>query len=424
MKRFLSISIFLLAAVFLQASERTAIINATLVTVSGDTIFNGTLLIEDGKIKDLGHLQVPEGFRIINAENDYVYPGMTDCATTLGLYEVGSVAATVDSYEMGDYNPHIKAFTAINPHSVHFAITRVNGITNAMAVPRGSLVMGQAVMLNLDGTTPEEMAVKKNAAIAVSFPQLPRAGGRRRQESDEARSQAAEKTVKAISELTDFMNRARRYDAAWVEYDEKKRPFPPVRDWAMEAMIPVIRKQIPLLIYVEFEKDIYNALNFLKDADVAGVLAGVSEGWKAADSIAAAGVHCVVGPVLRTPDSKDPYNAVFANAGLLHKAGVKIAFLTGSAPDVRSLPFHAGTAAAFGLPKEAALRAVTLNPAVIFGLEELIGSLEKGKLANLFVADGDPLEMRTQIKHLFINGRQIDLRSKHVDLYEEFKDRR
>ena len=131
----------------------------------------------------------------------------------------------------------------------------------------------------------------------------------------------------------------------------------------------------------------------------------------------------MVGPVLSLPGPKDPYDARYANASILDKAGVKVAFITRSASDVRNLPYHAGTATAYGLPKDEALKAVTINPAEIFGVADKIGSLEEGKLANVIVTDGDPLEMLTQVKYLFIAGQKIPLESKHTKLYEQFRKR-
>ena len=149
----------------------------------------------------------------------------------------------------------------------------------------------------------------------------------------------------------------------------------------------------------------------------------MSEGWKVAPLLKKHSIPVIVGPVLRSPGSKDPYDAIYSNAGILNKAGVKIAFLTRSAADGRNLPYQAGTASAFGLPKEEALKAVTIYPAEILGVADKIGSLETGKLANIIVTDGDPLEMRTQIKHLFIGGEKISLKTKHTELYEKFKNR-
>ena len=193
---------------------------------------------------------------------------------------------------------------------------------------------------------------------------------------------------------------------------------------AMEALLPVVNGQAPLLIEVEKEKDILSALRWIKEKKVNAILGGVSEGWRVADSIAAAGVPALVGPVIDLPSRpSDRYDAAYANAGKLNKAGVKIAIRTMQTENVRNLPYHAGFAAAYGLGKEEALKAVTINPAEIFGVADHLGSIEKGKQANLIVTDGDPFETKTNIEKVFIQGWDIPLDSRHIQLYHEFLDR-
>jgi imidazolonepropionase-like amidohydrolase len=154
------------------------------------------------------------------------------------------------------------------------------------------------------------------------------------------------------------------------------------------------------------------------------ILSGGTEAYKLADLLKSKGIPVLVGPTLRLPENEDdPYDTPFANAGMLSKAGVKIAFQTLDSAHVRDLPYHAGMAAAFGLSREEALKAVTIYPAEIFGLADKIGSIEQGKIANLIVTDGDPLEIRTQLKHLFINGHELPLTSRHTELYEKYKSR-
>jgi imidazolonepropionase-like amidohydrolase len=401
-----------------------AIINATLVTVTGETIENGTLLIRGDRIVDLGaDVAVPPSVEIIDAEGLFVYPGMIDASSALGLYEVGAVRATVDVYEMGTYNPHIKAEVALNPHSVHIPITRVNGVTSALVVPAGGIIAGQSAMIHLRGWTPEEMVFKAPVAIHINFPRLPREDDRRSQQEEEKKKDGKEKTEKQIKELIDVFLKAKRYAATWDGFAKSQKRLAPEKDLMLEALVPVVKDGLPVIIAVHAEKDIKNAVDFVDTLGIKAILQGVNEGWKVAPLLKEKNIPVLVGPILRSPGSKDPYDAVYANAGILHKAGVKIAFLTESAADARSLPYHAGTAAAFGLPREEALRAVTINPAEILGVVDNLGSLEKGKLANVIVTDGDPLEMRTQIKHVFIAGEKIDLSSKHAELYEKFRKR-
>jgi imidazolonepropionase-like amidohydrolase len=414
-----------------QQGKGYAIINATLVTVTGEPIVNGTLVMEGNHIKDVGsEIEIPDDMEVIDASGLFVYPGLIDGYSTLGLSEIGAVAATQDAYETGIYNPHIKTAVALNPHSVHIPITRVNGITAAVVAPSGGVISGQCALIQLKGWTSEEMVLQSPIGIAVSFPHMQtkeeeeRARQRQRTPATGAQtSSAKERTEKAIKNLKEVFQKAGRYAAAWDAYAKSQKPPAPDVDLMLEALVPVAKKELAAIISVNTELDIKNAVAFVKELDIKAIFQGVSEGWKVAPLLAENDIPVLVGPVLRSPGPKDPYDSIYANAGVLNKAGVKIAFLTRSAADGRNLPYQAGTASAFGLPKEEALKAVTIYPAEILGVADKLGSLEAGKLANVIVTDGDPLEMRTQIKHLFIAGEKISLETKHTELYEKFRKR-
>jgi imidazolonepropionase-like amidohydrolase len=194
-------------------------------------------------------------------------------------------------------------------------------------------------------------------------------------------------------------------------------------DLKLEALIPVVRGQMPVVINANLEREIKSAIAFVGEMKLKAIISGGAEAYRLADQLKARNIPVIVGPVLHMPVREDdPYDAAFP-AGLLWKAGVKIAFQTNDSAYSRNLPYHAGMAAAFGLPKEEALKAVTIYPAEIFGIADRVGSIEQGKIANLIVTDGDPLEIRTQIKHVFINGRDIPLTSRHTELYEKYKAR-
>ncbi len=424
-RRGIFLVVWLLGMLGTAAAGDVVITNATLVTVTGGTVENGTLLIQDDRIVALGtDVDVPPGVEVIDARGLYVYPGMIDATTSLGLYEVGAVRATVDASEMGTYNPHIEAAVAINPHSVHIPISRVNGVTSALVVPGGAVISGQSALINLNGWTPEEMVVKAPVGIHIQFPRLPRQDDESGQRpSSQKKKDTKERTEKEIKALMDVFKKAKRYAATWEAYMKSMKPPAPAKDLMLEALVPVVKRELPVIVSVHVEKDIKNAVDFVDTLNIKAIFHGVYEGWKVAPLLSKKGIPVLVGPVMVSPGPEDPYDAIYANAGVLHKAGVKIAFVTESAPDVRSLPYHAGMAAAFGLPREQALKAVTIYPAEIFGVADKLGSLEVGKLANVIVTDGDPLEMRTQIKHVFIAGQKIPMTSKHKALYETFRKR-
>ena len=408
-------------------ADSYAIRNVRIVTVTGPAIESGTVVIANGKIAAVGaNASVPSGAKVIDGKGLSVYPGMMDSDTEIGLTEIGSVAGSVDTSEIGDNNANIHVDVAINSDSSHIAVTRVNGITSALSAPRGGLIAGQSAILNLDGWTPREMVLKSPVAMHINWPGAGGGrgggfggGGQRRSVTELRREQERQ-----IESLKRILRDAAAYgDAKDARAKDPSLPKQNV-DLKLEALIPVVRGQMPVMINVNLERDIKNALAFVSEMKLKAIISGGAEAYRVADQLKARNIPVIVGPVLRMPVREDdPYDAAFANAGLLSKAGVKIAFQTNDSAYSRNLPYHAGMAAAFGLPKEEALKAVTIYPAEIFGIADRVGSIEQGKIANLIVTDGDPLEIRTQIKHVFINGRDIPLTSRHTELYEKYKAR-
>ncbi|MFP5261694.1 MAG: amidohydrolase family protein [Blastocatellia bacterium] len=408
------------------AAETYAIRNARIVTVTGPVIENGTVVVSNGKITAVGAaVSAPAGAKVIDASGLSVYPGMIDSGTEIGLTEIASVAGTVDTAEIGDNNANIHVDVALRPDNSHIPVTRVNGITTVLTEPRGGTIAGQSALINLDGWVPRDMILKSPAAMHINWPgNLGRGGdfggfGQQRSISEVRREQ--ERQVESVRKI---MRDAKAYaDAKEARSRDASLPKQDV-DLKLEALIPVVRGQMPVVISANTERDIKNAIAFADEMKIKMILSGGVEAYKVADQLRAKNIPVIVGPVLRMPNREDdPYDAAFANAGLLSKAGVKIAFQTLDAAHVRDLPYHAGMAAAFGLPKEEALKSLTIYPAEIWGVADRIGSIEQGKVANLIVTDGDPLEILTQVRYLFINGRQIPLVSRHTELYEKYKAR-
>jgi imidazolonepropionase-like amidohydrolase len=412
-----------------QAPETYAIRNARIVPVSGGVIENGTVVISNGRIAAVGpNVSVPPNARIINAAGLSVYPGMIDSGTALGLTEISSVAGTVDTSEVGDNNANIRVDVAIQADSSHVAVARVNGITTVLTAPRGGQISGQSALINLDGWVPRDMVLKSPVAMHINWPGGGGRGGGEfgsfRQGQRRAISELRREQERAVEGIKKILRDARSY--ADAKDARAKDPSLPRReiDLKLEALIPVVRGQMPVVVSANLERDIKGALAFADEMKVKLIVSGGVEAWRVADQLKAKNVPVIVGAVLRMPNREDdPYDQAFSNAGLLARAGVKIAFQTQDSAHVRDLPYNAGMAAAFGLSREEALKAVTLYPAEIFGVADLVGSIEKGKIANLIVTDGDPLEILTQVKYIFINGRQVSLSSRHTDLYEKFKAR-
>ncbi|MDX1477881.1 MAG: amidohydrolase family protein [Saprospiraceae bacterium] len=393
-----------------------ALTNATIETVTNGTV-QGTVVIQNGRIAAVGaNARIPSGAQTIDCNGMTVYPGMIDGGTTLGLTEVGSISLTQDYDEIGDVTPHVSALTAVNPNSVLIPVTRVSGVTTVLTKPTGGLFPGTASVIDLHGYTPEQMATGYECII-MNFPSSGRRG-RWDRRSDEDIKKAEEK---ALKKLNDVWEQARLYERIAREGGKAALDYNP----RMEALIPAVRGEMAVHIEVNRDKDILSALKWIADNEVNAVLTGVSEGWRVADSIAAAGVPVITGPVLRTPGrASDRYDIAYRNAGLMQQAGVQVAIRSNDSENVRNLPYNAGFAAAYGMGRMEALKAVTIVPAQIMGLGATHGSIEVGKVANLFVADGDIFETKTHVHHLFINGWKVPLESRHTLLYDEFLERR
>ncbi len=398
------------------AAGTYALTNATLVTITRGTIAGGTIVIADGKIAALGaEVDIPEGATVIDCTGHEIYPGFIDAGTQLGLIEIGSVSLTRDANEIGELIPHMQALTAVNPNAVAIPVTRVNGVTTVLTQPSGGLFPGAAALINLLGYTPEQMYAGFKGVV-MNFPNDRRSGWRDRR-SKEEREKDREK---AVAKLDEVWEEATLYARLKAEPEAE-----PIYSPALEALAPVVTGEATLLLEVNAEKDIRNALAWIKDKALKVIFTGVAEGWRVAEELAGAGVPVITGPVLSYPTrDSDRYDRPYANPGLMQQAGVKVAIRSNDTENVRNLPFNAGFAATYGMGREEALRAITIVPAELFGVADRLGSLEVGKTANLFVATGDPFEMKTEIKYLFIDGWQVPIDSRHIRLYNEFLDRR
>ena len=320
---------------------------------------------------------------------------------------------------MGDLTPHAQGLTAVNPNSVSIPVTRVNGVTTVLSSPSGGLLPGTGALINLHGYTPEQMNVAGTRVLHINFPSRAR-GGWWDERSDEEIDEAWQNRMDKLEEIWD---RAETYNR--IELAEEKGKRLPEYVPAIDAVLPAIRREMIVMVEANKATDIDSAIAWIKKRDLRAVLSGVREGWRVADNIAASGIPCIVGPVLSIPTrASDRYDKAYANPGLLKEAGVQVGLRTAQAANVRNLPFQAGFAVAYGMDYQDALEAVTIESARIFGVDSLLGSLEAGKQATLFVADGDPFEPSTTVHHLFINGWNVPLTSRHTELYNEFLDRK
>ena len=396
-----------------------ALTNATIETVTKGTITNGTVIISNGKITAVGtNVPVPQGAEVINCNGSRIYPGMIDGGTKIGLLEIGNIPTATDVTEEGEINPQMKALSAINANATVIPITRISGVTTVLTTPDGGLLPGTAALINLHGYTSDQMYAGFEG-IKLNFPNTGRKGFFDRRTDDEIKK-ASEK---ALKQLNDVWGKATQFHKLDSASNGKGLGYYP----EMQAMLPVIRGEMPLMIEVNAQKDIQAALKWVSEKKVKKViLTGVTDGWREAEAIAKANIPVITGPVIAIPNRDyDRYDQIYANPGLMKKAGVKVAIRSDEDGNgnYRNLPYHAGFAAAYGMNKEDALKAITIIPAELFGVSDRMGSIEVGKSANLFVCNGDIFETKTQVSHVFIEGWMIPMVSRQTQLYDEFLKR-
>jgi len=404
--------------------DRYLIKNATIIPVEGEPLENADLLIEGGKIAAIGNnVSAPDGTTIIDASGMFVYPGFIDGHTHFGLTEVSAITSTVDIREMGKENPELKVAWAINPHSVHFKTSRINGTTTALVAPSGGTYPGMSALVKMDGWTIDEMLIKEVATSFINFPMSPRPT-RGARVGPQAKSQV-DITAKLVEKIQEYLNEVRHYLKLRKHGAENPDIVAPDLNPKYEALAPVLDGTLPVVISVEKAKDIELAIKFVREEKIKAIFRGCLQGGKVADKIKEAGIPVIIDDLYTGPsEPEDGYDAPFRNVGELAGAGVLICFSTGSDPALgKDLTYHAARAVAFGLDRDEAIKALTINPAKIFGIDDRVGSLKVGKDADLFITTGDPLDLRSEVKHLFINGKDMDLGNWWQTLYDTWKKR-
>jgi imidazolonepropionase-like amidohydrolase len=401
-----------------------------VVPVDGPVIDRGSVVIAAGKIAAVGKdVVAPAGAQVVDVTGETVYPGLIDALTTLGLTEIGSVPGSVDVSEVGDVNPHAKAWVAVHPHSDLIPVARANGLTAVLTAPEGGLVAGQSAVIRLAGTTPQELTVRAPVAMHVSYPSgnppfdFTRIFEEPERKTFEERQQEKRKNQeRELRRLRDLLAEARAYGAA-VEAARAGSAPAPKPDLPLAALAPVARGELPVIMEADAEGDIRGAVGFGAEHGLKLIVSGGLEAWRCAELLKQKDVAVLL-KVDRLPRrDADPYDAAYTNAAALHRAGVRFAIVSADASNARNLPYEAAMARAFGLPAEAALRAITLSPAEILGVAERMGSLTPGKDGNVFVATGDVMDHRSEVSHVFIDGIPQSLETRQTRLYRQFKDR-
>jgi imidazolonepropionase-like amidohydrolase len=388
----------------------------------------------DGHISEVGaKLSAPKTkIRVIDGKGLHVWPGMINSGTTVGMSEIGSIRESNDTGELGVFDPQLRPIVAVNPESEHIAVVRANGITMTALLPatpggrrsegaNAQMIGGQISLAHLAGWTWEEMEVRRTGGIHLSYPAIsavsfdpltfsPRRGSKY---PDAKRQRDVQ-----VQQLTGFFDDARAY---WTA---KRAGVAVKADLKFEAMIPVLDGTVPLVAFASHEREIKEAIEFAEKQNVKLVLAGIGKPRAALELIAKKKIPVILGRTQAgTEDDDDPYDEPYALPAKLNEAGVKFCFGTFDEQFARNLPYQASQGVPFGLPYDVALRSVTLTAAEIWGIDKDYGSIEAGKVADLVVTDGDLLEVKTNVKMLFIRGSEVDLETKHTRLYKKYMAR-
>ena len=397
-----------------------AIKGATIHPVSGPDISAGIIVFENGKITAIGtDAAIPADAEVIEASGKHVYPGLINANTVLGLVEIGAVRSTVDVEEAGAINPNIRSITSVNPDSELIPVARAAGVLTALSVPEGGIISGQSAVLRLEGWTPEEMTVLSPAAMHLRWPNLTIDRRPRARKSVKDQQKEIEKAQKQIR---DAFQIARAY------WQTRKNPGPDFKsDLRWEALMPVFDGKLPLFVHASTLAQIQAALAWAKEMQLKIVLVDGDDAWRVAAQLKENDVPVILGPATSLPPRRDDdYDSAWSGAAKLQAAGVRFCIASngrGAETNERNVGYEAGLAAGYGLPKEEALKAVTLYPAQILGVADRLGSLEKGKAATLIVTNGDPLDFPTQVETAFVDGRKIDLSNRQTRLRDKYREK-
>jgi imidazolonepropionase-like amidohydrolase len=400
------------------AADGAILLRNVTVHNPGEPAVISDVRIAKAKIDAIGREMAETGATVFDAKGLHLFPGLIDAGTQVGLTEIGSAKETHDFSEGGDFQPDLRAAVAVNPESELIPVTRANGVTTVVVRPIGSVIGGQAGLINLAGWVPKEMAVVEQLALHIEFPSESPVFRMDPSVAGMGRAVARKQREEKVKKLKELFAEAKRYDAG-----RKANPDGPIVP-RLEAMLPYLHGDKPVIISAERKPEIVDALKLADDLKLKIILSGATDAWKVADELKKRDVPVIVGPVMSLPVEKDdPYDAPYANAAKLHKAGVRFCIRSTGSSNARNLPYEAAMAASYGLPPDEALKAITVYPAQILGVADQLGSIETGKRANLVLTNGDLLQPSTQVLGLFIDGKPLEPVSKQTRLYEKYRER-
>ena len=401
--------------------ETIALTNATIHVGNGKVIQNGTVVFKNGKITEVGANASTAGAKVIDCKGKHIYPGLILSATQIGLVEVPSVRATADGSEIGEMNPSIRSLVAYNTDSKVINTLRYNGILLGNIVPDGGLISGSSSVVQFDAWNWEDAAYRSDGAIHFRMPSLlQRRGGRGGFGNFGGGQQNVDPVKRGLEQIENvkvFFREAKAYMAE-ANHASANLKF--------EAVRGLFEKKQKLFIHCNIVKEMLLAIDFAREFGFDVVLVGAADSWQIADLLRQNNIAVVLGQLHNLPVMiDDDIDQPFKTPSMLQKAGVLFS-ITDDDENTRSrnLAFNAGTAAAYGLTKEEALSAITLNAARILGIADRTGSIEAGKDANIVVSEGDLLDMRTNIiDHAYIQGRDVDLHNKQTQLAEKYENK-
>lgn len=399
-----------------------ALVGGTIHTVSGPTIEGGTLVFDNGTVTQVGKsdgVKIPPSAKQVDVKGKHVYPGLFDAHTNIGLVEINAVRATRDHAETGSINPNVKANVAVNPDSELIPVTRSNGVLLAVTAPTGGLIAGKSAVLQLDGWTYEDLTLKPDVGLQVNWPNMKPVVDWWVEKSPKEQLKERDE---ALTKLQNVFDDARAYERA-----RTSAPSQHAFDVRLEALLPVLDGKLPLIVRADDLQQIQAAVAFAVNERVKLILFGGFDAPHCAELLKKHDVPVILSAVYRLPRRRhDDYDAAYTLPSRLQKAGIKFC-ISGSgrfgASNARNLPYHAATAAAFGLSRDEALKAITIYPAEILGVADRVGSLALGKDATLFVADGDILEAPTHVELAYVQGREVELNDKHKRLWRKYQQK-
>jgi imidazolonepropionase-like amidohydrolase len=403
--------ILLLSTSLLAQTNPVALKGATLVTVTGATIDNGVLLMDSGKIAAIGaKISIPDNATVIDVSGKWVLPGLIDGFTNLGVADLPSFGSD-DDEATSAVTPHLRVIDAINPDNAFISLARRSGVTAALAAPgEGNLLSGQSALIRLAGSTVDDMTIRFPVGVHAVLGEAPKSRYGKKGTAPMTRMGTAALLRQSLVDAGQYADKLVRYEEN--KADEKEDLVRPERDMKLEALVPVVRGDLPLLVSANRFDDILTALRIAEEFDLRLVLIHGAETHRVADKLAAKQIPVVFGPTYSHHTKEETLGATLEGPALLNQAGVEIAFQTGSIANVSNLLDQARSAVTHGLPYEEALHALTLYPAQLFGVVDELGSLEVGKSADLVVFDADPLRDLARVETVFIRGELFEVGAK------------